>query len=111
MIFFLLLFNFGYSQALELKSLNFYNCLKKTATQIESRNIRIHQFPKENKCAVFYSVKGRDKIISRGKWLRFCEKKADQVISNLKKGLWDCKKQSGVQVFYPTPKKPAGFIL
>ena len=104
MIFFLLLFNFGCSQALELESLSFYNCSKKTATQIESRNIRIYQFPKENKCAVFYSVKGRDKIISSGKWLRFCEKKANQVIANLKKWLWNCKKQSGVQVFYSTPK-------
>lgn len=88
-------------QALELESKKFFFCLQKKAKAIESRTVRIHQFPKENKCAVLYSVDGQDQIISQGKWLSFCEKKANQVTTNLQKGLWRCRKYSNqVRVFY-----------
>ena len=40
-------------------------------------------------------------MISQGGWLAFCEKKAEQVVNNLKKGLWECEKQENqVEVFY-----------
>jgi len=82
----------------ELKATDFYICIKKTATELQSRVLRIHQ--EEKKCAVFYSVKGKDELISHGKWLRFCRKKLVQTIENLEKGLWDCKKKPEVQVLY-----------
>ena len=105
MIFFLIFWSFSFfpiqkAQAQELKSSDFYICIKKTATEVQSRNLRIHQFEKEGKCAVFYSVKGKDRVLSSGKWLRFCKKKLTQTIENLEKGLWDCKKKPEVQVFY-----------
>ena len=84
----------------ELKSTDFYICIKKTAIEVQSRNLRIHQFEKEERCVVFYSVKGKDQVISSGKWLRFCKKKLAQTIENLEKGLWNCKKKPEVQVLY-----------
>ena len=75
--------------------------MQRTATAVESRTVRIHQFPEENKCAVIYSIEGQDQVISQGPWFSFCEKKAEQVIANLQKGLWKCKKQQEpVKVFY-----------
>ncbi|MBC6414964.1 MAG: hypothetical protein GDA46_01015 [Bdellovibrionales bacterium] len=104
-MFFLLVLYFGYSQALEVNSSDFYLCLHKTATEVKSRNIRIQKSQKDNKCSVFYSVNGQDKIISSGKWMNFCKKKVQQVITNLKKGLWECKKQNKIQIFYPFQEK------
>ena len=100
MIFWLLFLSFSSIQAKELKSSDFYICIKKTATNIQSRNIRIHQFEKAGKCIVLYSVNGKDQILFTGKWLRSCKKKASQAIQNLEKSLWDCKKQPEVQVLY-----------
>ena len=88
-------------QALELETQEFFFCFQNTATTVEARTIRIHSFPEENKCAVVYSIEGQDQMISSGRWLRFCEKKAQRVIDNLQKGLWKCKKQrQKVKVFY-----------
>ena len=101
MIAFLILLSLSSAQAKELKSSDFYICIKKTAVEVQSRNLRIHEFEKDQKCAVFYSVKGKDQVLSSGKWLRFCKKKLKQVIANLEKGLWDCKKKPEVEVFYP----------
>ena len=88
-------------QALELPAKDFFVCLQKTAAKIKSRTVRVHQFPNENKCAVVYSVKGKDQMVFYGGWLSFCEKKAKQVVSNLEKGLWQCTNQKNqVEVFY-----------
>lgn len=88
-------------QASELETKEFFFCLQKKARAVESRTVRIHQFPEENKCIVVYSVYGQDQMISQGSWFSFCEKKAKQVITNLQEGLWDCKKHSNqVKVFY-----------
>ena len=87
-------------QALDLDTKSFYFCSYKTAKQVKSRTLRTHYFPKEKKCAVFYTVKGADKLIASGRWLAFCESKATKIIENLEKALWECKKQK-VQVFYP----------
>ena len=107
MIFLLLLNLFPFSvQALELDSQSFYICFYKTATQIKSRTIRTHYFPEEKKCAVFYTVKGADKIIASGRWQTFCETKAKEIAENLEKELWKCKFQkSDVKVFYPFEKE------
>ena len=95
-------------QALEVETKDFFSCLQKTATTIESRTVRIHQFLDENKCAVVYSVEGQDKVISHGSWLSFCESTAAKVVANLQKGLWKCEGQKNqVKVFYsfvPLPK-------
>ena len=99
-LFILILLSSSSIQAEELKSSHFYLCIKKTATEVQSRNIRIHQFEKDNKCAVIYSVKGKDQLISSGKWLTFCKRTLNQVLDNLEKGLWDCKEKPEVQVFY-----------
>ena len=95
-----------YAQSLELESQNFYICSYKTATQIKSRSLRTHYFPKENKCAVFYTVKGEDKIIASGRWKTFCETKTKEVVENLEKERWSCKSQKeAVKVFYPFEKE------
>ena len=60
----------------------------------------MHYFPEEKKCAVFYNVKGKDKLIASGRWLTFCETKMNDIIKNLEKSLWKCEKGS-VKVFYP----------
>ena len=91
-------------QALELDTKSFYFCSYKTATQIKSRTVRVHYFPEEKKCAVFYAVKGKDKIIASGRWLSFCETKANQTVENLQKELWKCSPQK-IKVFYPLEKK------
>ncbi|MCZ0931853.1 MAG: hypothetical protein OXJ52_01705 [Oligoflexia bacterium] len=89
-------------QSLELDTKSFYFCAYKTATQVKNRTVRIHYFPEEKKCAVFYTVKGTDKIIASGRWLAFCKTKADQLVENLQKELWKCKfSNQEVKVFYP----------
>ena len=89
-------------QALELDTKNFYVCSYKTATQVKNRTLRIHYFPEEKKCAVFYTIKGVDKVIASGKWLAFCETKAKELAENLEQSLWKCKSyKETVQVFYP----------
>ena len=100
---FLLLFSLSFSvQALELNSQSFYICTYKTATQIKNRNVRIHYFPEEKKCAVFYTIKGIDKIIASGRWLPFCKTKGKELVENLEKALWKCKfSKESVKVFYP----------
>lgn len=100
MIFYLLFLSTGSVQAKELKSSDFYLCIKKTATEVQSRNLRIHQFKEEKKCGVFYSVRGKDKMIAGRKWLRSCKKDLAQEIEDLEKRLWSCKAQPEVQVFY-----------
>ena len=101
----ILLFLTGLSfsvQALELGAKDFYFCSYKTATQVKSRTIRIHYFPAEKKCAVFYTVKGKDKLMASGRWLAFCKNKADKLVENLKEGLWKCELNSQTtKVFYP----------
>ena len=88
----------------ELTARSFFFCLHKKARAVESRTVRIHQFPKNNKCAVIYSVDGQDQMLSQGRWFAFCEKKARQVIDNLQKGLWKCKEHTKqVKVFYSFP--------
>ena len=87
------------AQALELNTDSFHFCSRKTAKGVLIRSLRIHQV--ENKCAVFYTDKGIDERIASGRWLSFCENKAKQVIENLQKGAWTCKKQSSVVFFYP----------
>ena len=88
-------------QSLEIEAQSFFFCQHKKATAVESRTVRIHQFPEENKCAVIYSVKGQDQMIYQGRWLSFCKKKAKQVIAKLQEGLWKCQQQDElVQVFY-----------
>lgn len=88
-------------QAMELETKEFFVCFQKKATEVESRTVRIHQFPEKNKCAVIYSVDGQDQMVSQGRWLTFCEKKAKQVAANLQKGLWKCEQQKNkVKVFY-----------
>lgn len=94
-------------QALEMEAKEFFFCVYKKATNMEARTIRIHQFPEENKCAVVYSVNGKDNMVSYGRWLSFCKSKMDQVSSNLQKSLWQCEKQENpVTVFYSFSKKP-----
>ena len=94
------LFTFS-GQALEMEARDFFFCVYKKATHIEARTVRIHQFSKENKCAVVYSVNGKDNLISQGRWLSFCKSKAEKVASNLQKSLWQCEKQEEpVTVFY-----------
>ncbi len=90
-------------QALEPKTKDFFLCFQKTAPRVQSRTVRIHQFPDEKKCLVIYSVKGKDQIISQGGWMTFCEKKAKQVVDNLTKGLWQCRKENQIEVFFPFP--------
>ena len=98
---FFLSFAFFSLQALELESKEFLFCSKKTARFIQARTLRIHHFSKENKCAVIYSIKGQDRILSHGRWLAFCKKRLKQVADNLQKGLWECEKQrEPVSVFY-----------
>ncbi len=93
--------------AKEITAESFFFCQHKKATAVEARTVRIHQFPEKNKCAVIYSVKGRDQVISKGRWLSFCEKKAEQTAANLQKGLWKCDRQDKqVQVFYSAPHQP-----
>ena len=88
-------------QAWELETQEFFFCFQNTATAVETRTVRVHSFPEENKCAVVYSIDGQDQMISAGRWLSFCKKKAQRVIDNLHKGLWKCKKQhQEVKVFY-----------
>lgn len=89
------------TSALELKSEPFFVCLQKTATVIQSRSIRVHQFSDKSRCAVIYSVDGRDQMISQAYRMSFCHKKAQQVVDNLEKGLWECKKQNQAELFYP----------
>jgi len=84
----------------ELESSDFHLCIKKTATEIQNRTLRIHYFQDEKRCFLFYSVKGKDELIAQGKWLRFCKKKLEQTIKNLEKGLWECKNNSKVKVLY-----------
>ena len=106
---FLFLFSLSFSvQALELDTKSFYVCAYKTATQVKNRTIRIHYFPEEKKCAVFYTVKGTDKVIASGRWLSFCETKAKKLAENIEKALWKCKfyKQS-IKVFYPFEQEKA----
>ena len=67
-------------QALELKTQDFFFCFKRTATSVESRTIRIHNFSKEDKCAVIYSIAGQDQMVSQGRWLSFCKKKAKKIM-------------------------------
>ena len=101
LFFFILSFSFT-AQSIELNTESFYFCSYKTATQVKSRTIRIHYFPEDKKCAVFYSVKGIDKMIASGKWMSFCETKAKQIAENLKEKLWECKiQEKEVKVFYP----------
>ena len=93
-------------QALELEAKDFFFCIYKKATNVEARTIRIHQFPEENKCAVVYSVNGKDNMVSYGRWLSFCKSKMEQVAANLTKRLWQCEKQEKpVPVFYSFSKK------
>ena len=100
-LFFLISLSFS-AQSLELETKNFYFCSYKTATLVKNRTVRIHYFPEEKKCAVFYTIKGIDQIIASGRWLSFCETKANQVVENLQKELWKCKSNSQtVKVFYP----------
>lgn len=88
-------------QSLEIETRSFFFCQHKRATAVESRTVRIHQFSEENKCAVIYSVKGQDQVVSQGRWLSFCKKKARQIVDNLQEGLWKCEQQGDlVQVFY-----------
>ena len=104
----LLLFLTGFPllplQAEERTAKDFFFCQHRKARTVEARTIRIHQFLKEKKCAVVYSVEGQDKVISSGRWPAFCEKKAREVVNNLQKGLWKCEEQQKdkVQVFYPS---------
>ena len=94
-------------QAFELRATDFFFCTYKKATNMEARTIRIHQFPEENKCAVVYSVNGKDNMLSYGRWLAFCKNKAEQVAENLQKSLWQCTKQEKtVTVVYSFSKKP-----
>ena len=105
LVFFVLSFSF-IAQSIELSTESFYFCSYKTATLVKNRTIRTHYFPEDNKCAVFYSVKGIDKIIASGKWISFCETKAKQTAENLQEKLWECKKhEKEVKVFYPIEEK------
>lgn len=88
------------SLAVELEAQSFFFCFQRTATGLQSRTVRVHQFPSEDKCAVFYSIKGQDRVLSLGRWLVFCNNKARQVVDNLEKGLWKCREQKGAPVFY-----------
>ena len=95
-------------QALELDTKAFYFCTYKTATQVKNRAIRIHYFPQEKKCAVFYTVKGLDQMVASGRWLSFCETKANELAENLEKGLWKCKfYNQAIKVFYPFEQEKA----
>ena len=88
--------------SVELESPAFFVCIRKQATAVESRTIGVYQFAEENKCAVVYSIGGQDQMVSRGRWLSFCNKKAQQVVGNLQEGLWKCHKQNKVQTVYST---------
>ena len=101
---FLIIFPFLPLQAEELPAKDFFFCLHRKARTVEARTVRVHQFFKEKKCAVIYSVEGQDKVLSSGRWLAFCEKKAREVVNNLQKGLWKCTEQQKdkIQVFYPS---------
>ena len=90
----------------ELKALDYFVCEKKTATEILSRTIRVHYFPKIKKCAVIYSVKGQDRLISSGKWLAFCRRRAREQAEKIQKRLWACQQISQIEVFYASDKKP-----
>ena len=48
----------------------------------------------------------RDRIISQGGWLSFCERKAKQVVDELQEqGLWKCESQHNqVKIFYAFPE-------
>lgn len=98
-------------QSLEIEARSFFFCQHKRATAIESRTVRIHQFPEENKCAVIYSVQGQDQMLSHGRWLSFCKKKARQVVDNLQEGLWKCEQQDDlVQVFYSASQSDSEIV-
>lgn len=103
--FFVLLSLPFFSTALEWKAQSLFFCSQKTATGQQSRSIRVHQSSDKGKCAVFYSVKGRDQLLSQGRWLSFCRKKARQVADNLQKGLWRCSEHKGLPVFYSQAEK------
>ena len=105
-----LLMSFSFfAQSLELDTKNFYFCSYKTAIQVKNRTIRVHYFPEEKKCAVFYAIAGNDKLVASGRWLAFCNTKAQQIVENLQKELWKCKAHNQpIKVFYPfEPEKPS----
>ena len=94
-------FSFQAGWALELPVKNYFFCLRQKAIAVESRTIRVQEFPeKENFCAVIYSVKGQDKIVAQGRWLAFCEKAAKKLKTRLQQNLWKCNQKTKVQVFY-----------
>lgn len=86
--------------ALEKPTTDFFICNQKTATSVKVRSIRIHDFSEEKKCAVIYSVQGQDELLYYGRWKSFCKNKAQEVLDNLKKGLWECEAFPPVSVFY-----------
>ena len=65
------LFAFFCFLLLSLRQNNIFSVCKEQATAVESRTVRIHQFPEENKCAVIYSVEGQDQMISQGPMVFF----------------------------------------
>jgi len=92
----------GTSFGLEIPAIKFIMCQQNRGTGKHIRLIKIHKISDDqgDRYITVYTRQGKDAVVAQGKWLMFCDKKADQIKNNLEKALWRCQSADSVKVFY-----------